>query len=146
MDIRITFEDIFEIESQGLVFFSDNALLDEGSNSLIENAGNRIVLPLSKVQGVATGDVKIIPGFDLKQLYVFLTVLPEDIESNLNQKLFKDSFEKIIALSKEFDLQSIAINLNYLKERYGEYYIDCLNRVLRSDDYKFEDLIVFLCA
>ena len=146
MDIRITFEDIFEIESDGLVFFSDNALLDEGSNSLIENAGERVLLPLSKIQGVATGDVKLIPGFDLKQLYIFLTVLPEDIESKLNQKLFKDSFKKIIDLSKEFNLESIAINLNYLKERYGEYYIDCLNRVLRSDDYKFEDLIVFLCA
>ena len=146
MDIRITFEDIFEIESDGLVFFSDNALLDEGSNSLIENAGERVLLPLSKIQGVATGDVKLIPGFDLKQLYIFLTVLPEDIESKLNQKLFKDSFKKIIELSKEFNLESIAINLNYLKERYGEYYIDCLNRVLRSDDYKFEDLIVFLCA
>lgn len=146
MDIRITFEDIFEIESDGLVFFSDNALLDEGSNSLIENAGERVLLPLSKIQGVATGDVKLIPGFDLKQLYIFLTVLPEDIESKLNQKLFKDSFKKIIELSKEFNLESIAINLNYLKERYGEYYIDCLNRVLRSDDYKFEDLIVFLCG
>ncbi|WP_237036193.1 macro domain-containing protein [Mediannikoviicoccus vaginalis] len=146
MDIRITFEDIFEIESDGLVFFSDNALLDEGSNSLIENAGERVLLPLSKVQGVATGDVKLIPGFDLKQLYIFLTVLPEDIESKLNQKLFKDSFKKIIELSKEYNLESIAINLNYLKERYGEYYIDCLNRVLRSDDYKFEDLIVFLCG
>lgn len=146
MDIRITFEDIFEIESDGLVFFSDNALLDEGSNSLIENAGERVFLPLSKIQGVATGDVKLIPGFDLKQLYIFLTVLPEDIESKLNQKLFKDSFKKIIDLSKEFNLESIAINLNYLKERYGEYYIDCLNRVLRSDDYKFEDLIVFLCG
>lgn len=146
MDIRITFEDIFEIESDGLVFFSDNALLDEGSNSLIENAGERVLLPLSKIQGVATGDVKLIPGFDLKQLYIFLTVLPEDIESKLNQKLFKDSFKKIIDLSKEFNLESIAINLNYLKERYGEYYIDCLNRVLRSDDYKFEDLIVFLCG
>lgn len=146
MDIRITFEDIFEIESDGLVFFSDNALLDEGSNSLIKNAGERILSPLSKIQGVATGDVKIIPGFDLKQLYIFLTVLPEDIESELNQKLFKDSFKNIIGLSKEFNLESIAINLNYLKERYGEYYIDCLNRVLRSDDYKFEDLIVFLCG
>ncbi len=146
MDIRITFEDIFEIESDGLVFFSENALLDEGSNSLIENAGERVLLPLSKIQGVATGDVKLIPGFDLKQLYIFLTVLPEDIESKLNQKLFKDSFKKIIDLSKEFNLESIAINLNYLKERYGEYYIDCLNRVLRSDDYKFEDLIVFLCG
>lgn len=146
MDIRITFEDIFEIESDGHVFFSDNALLDEGSNSLIENAGERVLLPLSKIQGVATGDVKLIPGFDLKQLYIFLTVLPEDIESKLNQKLFKDSFKKIIELSKEFNLESIAINLNYLKERYGEYYIDCLNRVLRSDDYKFEDLIVFLCG
>lgn len=146
MDIRITFEDIFEIESDGLVFFSDNALLDKGSNSLIKNAGERVLSPLSKIQGVATGDVKIIPGFDLKQLYIFLTVLPEDIESELNQKLFKDSFKKIIGLSKEFNLDSIAINLNYLKERYGEYYIDCLNRVLRSDDYKFEDLIVFLCG
>ena len=146
MDIRIIFEDVFEIESDGLVFFSDNALLDEGSNSLIENAGERVLLPLSKIQGVATGDVKLIPGFDLKQLYIFLTVLPEDIESKLNQKLFKDSFKKIIELSKEFNLESIAINLNYLKERYGEYYIDCLNRVLRSDDYKFEDLIVFLCG
>lgn len=146
MDIRITFEDIFEIESEGLVFFSDNALLDEGSNSLIGNAGERIISPLSKIQGVATGDVKIVPGFDLKQLYVFLTVLPEDIESDLNKKLFKDSFKKIIGLSKEFNLQSIAINLNYLKERYGEYYIDCLYRVLRGDEYKFEDLIVFLCG
>lgn len=146
MDIRITFENIFEIESDALVFFSDNALLDENADILIDNAGDRVVKPLAKIQGVATGDVKVIPGFDLKQLYIFLTVLPEDIESKINKILFKNTFDKIVQLAKELDLDSISINLNYLKERYGEYYIECLNRVLRDDEYKFEDLVVFLSA
>ncbi|MDO5018253.1 MAG: macro domain-containing protein [Lagierella massiliensis] len=144
MDIRITFDETFDLECSGLVFFSENSLLDESTNKLIDKAGDRIIEPLSKIGSIPTGEVKVIPGFDLNQLYIFLTVLPENLDSDLNKKLFKDSLDKLIKLANEYDIDSIAINLVYLKERYGEQYIENLNRVLRSKEYKFNDLVVFL--
>ncbi len=144
MDIRYTFEKIFDVDSEAIVFFSTNDLL-EGSQDLMERAGSRASESLTKIQGCPTGGVRIIPGYDLRQLYILLTVLPEDIDSEINKRLFDNSFNEIIKTAKQYDIMSLAINIDYLKEKYSQDYIESLNRVLNSEAHKFDDFIVYLC-
>ncbi|WP_300409665.1 macro domain-containing protein [Lagierella sp.] len=144
MDIRYTLDKIFDVESEAIVYFAKNSLL-EGSQELINRAGLKALESLTKLQGCPTGDVKIIPGYDLSNLYILLTVLPHDIKSNINKILFDRAFNEIIRVAKEYDIKSLAINLTYLKEKYGKDYIESLNKVLHSKAYKFDDFIVYLC-
>ena len=145
MDIRFKDKNIFEVSTESIVYFSDNSLIGEKSDILIRRAGNRILDTIQKLNGCATGDVKIVPGYDLKQNYVFLSVLPEKLESEIERKLFKNIFKKVFLMLDEYNIASFAIDVNYMKMKFGDEYIKLFNEIIRSDEYKYSDYTIYMC-
>lgn len=145
MDIRFKDKNIFEVSTESIVYFSDNSLIGEKSDVLIRRAGNRILDTIQKLNGCATGDVKIVPGYDLKQNYVFLSVLPEKLESEIDRKLFKNIFKKVFLMLDEYNIASFAIDVNYMSMKFGDEYIKLFNEIIRSDEYKYSDYTIYMC-
>ncbi|QQK07813.1 macro domain-containing protein [Miniphocaeibacter halophilus] len=144
MDIRFTNDNIFDVNAESIVYFTDNTLIGEKSNELIENAGERILETIQKLNGCPTGEVKIIPGYNLKQNYVFLSVLPEKIENKVEIELFKSLFNKLFILAEEYKISSFAIDVLYMQTIYGDNYIRLLNNIVRSTDMKYNDYTIYM--
>ncbi|MFY9284867.1 MAG: macro domain-containing protein [Miniphocaeibacter sp.] len=144
MDIRFTNENIFDVNAESIVYFTDNTLIGEKSNELIENAGERVLETIQKLNGCPTGEVKIIPGYNLKQNYVFLSVLPEKIENEIEIELFKRIFNKLFKLAEEYKISSFAIDVLYMQTMYGDDYLKLLNNVVRSADLKYDDYTIYM--
>lgn len=145
MDIRFVNKDFFNINSEALVYFTDNTLIGERSDILIDKAGDRILETIQKLNGCATGEVKIVPGYNLKQDYVILSVLPDNIEGNIEIVLMKRLFENLFKLIDEYGISSIAIDVQYMQNKYGCEYITLLNKIVRSNIYKYNNNILFMC-
>ena len=71
MDIRVVSESIFNIESDCIVYFVDNAFSNDDTMEIISKAGNRLLDVFSKLSSLATGEYKIIPAFNLKTIYTY---------------------------------------------------------------------------
>ena len=80
MDIRVVSESIFNIESDCIVYFVDNAFSNEDTMEIITKAGNRLLDVFSKISSLATGEFKTVPAFNLKATYVVLCSIPPKIE------------------------------------------------------------------
>ncbi len=145
MDIRFKDKNIFEVSTESIVYFSDNSLIGERSDVLINRAGNRILDTIQKLNGCATGEVKIIPGYDLEQNYVLLSVLPEKLESEIEKNLFKKIFSSVFSMLDEYNISSFAIDVNYMKTKFGDEYIKLLNEIVRSEEYKYSDYTIYMC-
>ena len=78
MDIRFVKGNIFELQSDAILYFIENSLLEENSKKLVEKAGERILEPLTKISGIEKGECKIIPGFNITSDYVILANLPDE--------------------------------------------------------------------
>ena len=145
MDIRYIDKDIFEIESDSIVYFTDNSLIGKDSDVLLNKAGNRALESIQKLNGCATGEIKIIPGYNTKQYYIILSVLPNSIDSDKNIYLFKRLFTKLFEVAEEYNINSFAIDVLYMQSRYGAEYIRLLNNIIRSVELKYSDFILYLC-
>lgn len=145
MDIRFVNKDFFKIKSEGLVYFTDNSLIGERSNALIDKAGSRILDTIQKINGCATGEVKITPGYNLIQDYVILSVLPDKIDNDLEIKLMEHLLKNLFDLSEEYNISSLAIDVQHMQTKYGDEYITLLNQIIRSDKYKYNNNILYLC-
>ena len=53
MDIRVVSESIFNIESDCIVYFVDNAFSNEDTMEIITKAGNRLLDVFSKISSLA---------------------------------------------------------------------------------------------
>lgn len=89
MDIRFVKGNIFELQSDAILYFIENSLLEENSKKLVEKAGERILEPLTKISGIEKGECKIIPAFNLISDYVILANLPENLK-DYNKNIFKN--------------------------------------------------------
>ena len=86
MDIRVVSESIFNIESDCIVYFVDNAFSNEDTMEIITKAGNRLLDVFSKISSLATGEFKTVPAFNLKATYVVLCSIPPKIEKEEDEK------------------------------------------------------------
>lgn len=144
MDIRFTDKNIFEAEAQSIVFFTDHSLLGNKTTSLIERAGERIIEPLIKQSGCATGVVKIVPGFDLYSNYVLLSVLPTR-DHPLAEKIFEDMLFQIFNILAEYNIHSAAIDLFYIQKVFDQEYVALLNDVVKKSRRENTDVLLYLC-
>ncbi|WP_099203007.1 macro domain-containing protein [Miniphocaeibacter massiliensis] len=144
MDIRFTNKNVFDVEADAILYFTDNSLIGEKSNELIEKAGNRIIDSIQKLNGCATGDIKIVPAFNLRQLYIILSVLPEKIDTNIQKELFNNVFIKLFKVLEEYELDSVVIDVSYMQRKYGVEYSVLLNRIVKDKRFNFYDNIVYM--
>ncbi len=144
MDIRFTNENIFQIDTDSMLYFTDNSLIGEKSDILIEKAGNRILETIQKLSGCATGDIKIIPAYKLKQKYVFMSVLPDQINTSIQKELFNRVFIKLFKTMEEYDLDSVALDVSYMQRKYGIEYVTLLNEIVKDKRFNFYNNVVYL--
>lgn len=144
MDIRFTHEDIFETETEAVVYFTDHSLLGEQSKHLIKRTGERIMDSLVQQNGCATGEVKIVPAFELKSNYIVLSVLPED-SNPLSEILFKDMLLQIFNICFEYNIHSLSLDLRYIKQVFSQRYVAILNNVLKEIKEQNGDILLYLC-
>lgn len=142
MDIRVTGESIFNIESDCILYFVDNAFCNEDSLELIKMAGNRLLTVFSKISSLATGDIKVIPAFDLKACYIILSTIPKNIENEKEKNFLKEIFDKIVASFEKYEFNTMAVDIKRLNESYGKDHCDVFKNYLRNLD---RDFVVFLC-
>ena len=144
MDIRFTDENLFQLEADGILFFTDNSLLGEKTNLIIEEAGERIIEPIVKQNGCATGEVKIVPGFSLSAKYVLLSVLP-DKGQKMAKELFRNILLQTFKITLDYNLNSVGIDLYYIKHIFNQDYVAILNEVLTELKSQNIDILVYLC-
>ncbi|MDO5649272.1 MAG: hypothetical protein Q4G11_01605 [Gallicola sp.] len=144
MDIRFTNKNIFEIDSESIVFFTDHSLLGEKTNLLIQKAGEGIIEPLIKQAGCATGEVKIVPAFHLESNYVLLSVLP-DKDHPLAEKLFEDMLFQIFNTLRAYNIHSAAFDLSYVQKLFDQGYVALLNEVVTRNRREYADILLYLC-
>ena len=97
MDIRVVSESIFDIESDCIVYFVDNAFSNDDTMEIISKAGNRLLDVFSKLSSLATGEYKIIPAFNLKTIYTIISSIPQKIETSEDENFLEEIFEDIFA-------------------------------------------------
>ena len=95
MDIRVVSESIFDIESDCIVYFVDNAFSNDDTMEIISKAGNRLLDVFSKLSSLATGEYKIIFAGIKKREFNTVAV---DITRLSNSYSFKHSeiFKKFL--------------------------------------------------
>lgn len=142
MDIRVTGESIFDIESDCILYFVDNAFCNKDSLDLVEKAGDRLLNVFSKISSISTGDVKVVPAFDLKTLYIILATLPKNIENEEEKNFLKEIFDKILDSFEKYEFNTMAIDIKRLNDSYGKKHSDEFKNYLRNLD---KDFVVFLC-
>lgn len=145
MDIRFTNENIFETDSESLVYFTDHSLLGSQSNFLIEKAGEGIIEPLIKQKGCATGEVKIVPAFNLDAEYVILSVLPET-DHPLSEKMFEEMLLQIFNILVDYEIHSVSLDLKYIKKVFDQGYVAILNEIIKKKRRDNIDVLLYLCS
>lgn len=145
MDLRFVQKSIFDLKVDGIIYFTDNTLLGSSSKYLIEKASNSIIEPLLKQNGCPTGSAKITPGFSLLSEYVILSVIPDQIDNETSNFLFKESIYEIFNIIKEYELNSIAVDYSYINDNYGKKYIELFNSVIQEKRSNYVDVVIYLC-
>ena len=117
MDIRVVSESIFNIESDCIVYFVDNAFSNEDTMEIITKAGNRLLDVFSKISSLATGEFKTVPAFNLKATYVLVEI-------------------------ERHKFNTLAVDVTRLSNSYSSKHSEILKKFLR---YVSDDVVVFMC-
>ncbi|MDU2110860.1 MAG: hypothetical protein E7E99_09680 [Peptoniphilus lacydonensis] len=144
MDIRFVKGNIFELQSDAILYFIENSLLEENSKKLVKKAGERILEPLSKISGIEKGESKIIPAFDITSDYVILANLPDDLRNN-NKNIFKNMIYNVFCEMKKFEIHSLNIDYSFLTEKYSSEFVNLINEVIDEKSLRISDFLVFMC-
>lgn len=144
MDIRFVKGNIFELQSDAILYFIENSLLEENSKKLVEKAGERILEPLTKISGIEKGECKIIPAFNITSDYVILANLPEDLKNN-NKNIFKNLINNVFCEMKKFEIHSLNIDYSFLTEKYSSEFVNLINEVIDEKSLRISDFLVFMC-
>lgn len=144
MDIRFVKGNIFELQSDAILYFIENSLLEENSKKLVKKAGERILEPLSKISGIEKGECKIIPAFDITSDYVILANLPDDLRNN-NKNIFKNMIYNVFCEMKKFEIHSLNIDYSFLTEKYSSEFVNLINEVIDEKSLRISDFLVFMC-
>lgn len=144
MDIRFVKGNIFELQSDAILYFIENSLLEENSKKLVEKAGERILEPLTKISGIEKGECKIIPAFNITSDYVILANLPEDLRNN-NKNIFKNLIYNVFSEMKKFEIHSVNIDYSFLTEKYSSEFVNLINEVIDEKSLRISDFLVFMC-
>lgn len=144
MDIRFVKGNIFELQSDAILYFIENSLLEENSKKLVEKAGERILEPLTKISGIEKGECKIIPAFNITSDYVILANLPDDLRNN-NKNIFKNLIYKVFCEMKKFEIHSLNIDYSFLTEKYSSEFVNLINEVIDEKSLRISDFLVFMC-
>ena len=144
MDIRFVKGNIFELQSDAILYFIENSLLEENSKKLVEKAGERILEPLTKISGIEKGECKIIPAFNITSDYVILANLPDDLRNN-NKNIFKNLIYNVFSEMKKFEIHSLNIDYSLLTEKYSSEFVNLINEVIDEKSLRISDFLVFMC-
>lgn len=144
MDIRFVKGNIFELQSDAILYFIENSLLEENSKKLVEKAGERILEPLTKISGIEKGECKIIPAFNITSDYVILANLPDDLRNN-NKNIFKNLIYNVFCEMKKFEIHSLIIDYSFLTEKYSSEFVNLINEVIDEKSLRISDFLVFMC-
>ena len=144
MDIRFVKGNIFELQSDAILYFIENSLLEENSKKLVEKAGERILEPLTKISGIEKGECKITPAFNITSDYVILANLPEDLRNN-NKNIFKNLIHNVFCEMKKFEIHSLNIDYSFLTEKYSSEFVNLINEVIDEKSLRISDFLVFMC-
>lgn len=144
MDIRFVKGNIFELQSDAILYFIENSLLEENSKKLVEKAGERILEPLIKISGIEKGECKIIPAFNITSDYVILANLPDDLRNN-NKNIFKNLIYNVFCEMKKFEIHSLNIDYSFLTEKYSSEFVNLINEVIDEKSLRISDFLVFMC-
>lgn len=144
MDIRFVKGNIFELQSDAILYFIENSLLEENSKKLFEKAGERILEPLTKISGIEKGECKIIPAFNLISDYVILANLPENLK-DYNKNIFKNLIYNVFCEMKKFEIHSLNIDYSFLTEKYSSEFVNLINEVIDEKSLRISDFLVFMC-
>ena len=138
MDIRVVSESIFDIESDCIVYFVDNAFSNDDTMEIISKAGNRLLDVFSKLSSLATGEYKIIPAFNLKTIYTIISSIPQKIETSEDEKFLEEIFAGI----KKREFNTVAVDITRLSNSYSFKHSEIFKKFLRNID---DDIVVFMC-
>ncbi|MCA5587905.1 hypothetical protein [Finegoldia magna] len=144
MDIRFVKGNIFELQSDAILYFIENSLLEENSKKLVEKAGERILEPLTKISGIEKGECKIIPAFNITSDYVILANLPDDLKNN-SKNIFKNLIYNVFCEMKKFEIHSLNIDYSFLTEKYSSEFVNLINEVIDEKSLRISDFLVFMC-
>lgn len=144
MDIRFVKGNIFELQSDAILYFIENSLLEENSKKLVEKSGERILEPLTKISGIEKGECKIIPAFNITSDYVILANLPDDLRNN-NKNIFKNLIYNVFCEMKKFEIHSLNIDYSFLTEKYSSEFVNLINEVIDEKSLRISDFLVFMC-
>ncbi|MDO5754679.1 MAG: macro domain-containing protein [Tissierellia bacterium] len=145
MDLRFVNKSIFNISCDCMVYFTTNDLLGRESDALIKNAGEEILYSLSEINGLSTGDSQIIPGKDLLCDYVIVSCIPKEINDENKRYLFEEALYSIFDILEEYQLNRLAMDIEYIKRIYGNHYVEILNRIIQENRFNYSNVILYLC-
>lgn len=145
MDIRIVGDSIFDINSDCIVYFVDNAFTNKDSMDLISNAGDRILNIFSNLSSISTYDFQIIPAFNIKSTYICLITVPNVIETEDDEARILELFDKMYTEFKNRNFTKISFDIKRLECSYGIKHCELLKKFLRKIDSCKEDIVVFMC-
>ena len=132
MDIRVVSESIFNIESDCIVYFVDNAFSNEDTMEIITKAGNRLLDVFSKISSLATGEFKTVPAFNLDK----------KIEKEEDEKFLEEIFSDILVEIERHKFNTLAVDVTRLSNSYSSKHSEILKKFLR---YVSDDVVVFMC-
>lgn len=145
MEVRYVNSTIFENESDAVLFYIENSLLEDRSKILVKEAGIRILEALTKISGIESSEAVVIPGFDIKADYLILSNIREDLKSDFNKEIFKKSLINSFKKAIDFKISSINIDISYLQGLFGKEYVNIFNDLINSDRFRKEEIILYLC-
>ena len=119
MDIRVVSENIFDIESDCIVYFVDNSFSNDDTMEIISKAGNRLLDVFSKLSSLTTGEFKVVPAFNLKATYIVLCSIPQKIEKEEDEKFLEDIFSDILLEIERREFNTVAVDITRLSNSYG---------------------------
>ena len=142
MDIRVVSENIFDIESDCIVYFFDNSFSNDDTMEIISKAGNRLLDVFSKLSSLTTGEFKAVPAFNLKATYIVLCSIPQKIEKEEDEKFLEDIFSDILLEIERREFNTVAVDITRLSNSYGSKHSEVFKKFLRNLN---NDIVVFLC-
>ena len=142
MDIRVVCDNIFDIESDCIVYFVDNSFSNDDTMKIISKAGNRLLDVFSKLSSLTTGEFKVVPAFNLKATYIVLCSIPQKIEKEEDEKFLEGIFSNILIEIERREFNTVAVDITRLSNSYGSKHSEVFKKFLRNLN---NDIVVFLC-